>query len=220
MDDGKDKDLNWRFENLRRIAEGLSVLFGDHCEVAIHDFKDMKRSLVHVSGCVTDRQIGAPVTDLVVKQLKENGDAVKDLHSYRTRTSSGRVLKSSTCFVRDSKGKVIGAFCVNFDVTDLSMAIKQLETLALTSSEKHPAPTETFAGTFSETMEAILERALEEVGKPAASMTRQEKVDVVRILEREGAFLIKGMAVEVARALGVSRFTVYNYLNEIRNVPK
>ena len=48
---------------------------------------------------------------------------------------------------------------------------------------------------------------------PLPELGRKEKQDVVRILEERGAFSVRHGVETVASALGVSRFTVYNYLN-------
>jgi hypothetical protein len=48
---------------------------------------------------------------------------------------------------------------------------------------------------------------------PLADLDRKEKQNVVRILEERGAFSLRHGVETVASALGVSRFTVYNYLN-------
>ncbi|SEG12237.1 HTH domain-containing protein [Actinacidiphila yanglinensis] len=48
---------------------------------------------------------------------------------------------------------------------------------------------------------------------PLAELGRKDKQTVVRILEERGAFSVRHGVETVASALGVSRFTVYNYLN-------
>ncbi|MEI5097792.1 helix-turn-helix domain-containing protein [Streptomyces sp. PmtG] len=50
-------------------------------------------------------------------------------------------------------------------------------------------------------------------GRPLADLDRKTKQEVVRILEARGAFSVRHGVETVASALGVSRFTVYNYLN-------
>jgi hypothetical protein len=61
-----------------------------------------------------------------------------------------------------------------------------------------------------ERMMADVER---ELGRPLPSLTREDKQTAVRMLEERGAFTLRRSVEEVADALGVSRFTVYNYLN-------
>ncbi|MBJ7904156.1 helix-turn-helix domain-containing protein [Streptomyces sp. NPDC004549] len=50
-------------------------------------------------------------------------------------------------------------------------------------------------------------------GRPLADLDRKAKQEVVRTLEARGAFAVRHGVETVAGALGVSRFTIYNYLN-------
>ncbi|MFI1577214.1 helix-turn-helix domain-containing protein [Embleya sp. NPDC020630] len=63
---------------------------------------------------------------------------------------------------------------------------------------------------------SALDRLLGEAERqygPLADLGREDKQRVVRALEQRGAFTIRHGVETVAAALGVSRFTVYNYLN-------
>jgi len=55
-----------------------------------------------------------------------------------------------------------------------------------------------------------------ELGGDLAGLPREEKQHAVRLLEERGAFEMRRSAETVAQALGLTRFTVYNYLNRIR----
>ena len=56
-----------------------------------------------------------------------------------------------------------------------------------------------------------------ELGGSLATLSRAEKQHAVRLLEERGAFEMRRSAETVAEALGLTRFTVYNYLNRLRN---
>ncbi|MFJ4674715.1 MULTISPECIES: helix-turn-helix domain-containing protein [unclassified Kitasatospora] len=67
-------------------------------------------------------------------------------------------------------------------------------------------------------LSSALDRLLAETarqfdGRPLAELDRAEKQRVVALLEERGAFTVRHGVETVASALGVSRFTVYNYLN-------
>ncbi|MFQ5557355.1 MAG: helix-turn-helix domain-containing protein [Acidimicrobiales bacterium] len=64
-------------------------------------------------------------------------------------------------------------------------------------------------------LERLLGRAESEAGRPLDQLDRESKQDVVRLLDAQGAFVIRRAVEEVADRLGVSRFTVYNYLNAV-----
>ena len=50
-----------------------------------------------------------------------------------------------------------------------------------------------------------------------AAMNREEKVLAIRFMEQKGLFLIKGVVDKVAARMGISKVTVYSYLDEIRD---
>lgn len=58
-----------------------------------------------------------------------------------------------------------------------------------------------------------------ELGAPLGELGREDKQRAVRLLEERGAFMLRRAVEDVADALGVSRITVYNYLNAIREAP-
>lgn len=66
---------------------------------------------------------------------------------------------------------------------------------------------------LSDSLDHILAELERRHGKPLAELDRKTKQSVVRILEVRGAFTVRHGVETVAGALGVSRFTVYNYLN-------
>lgn len=59
-----------------------------------------------------------------------------------------------------------------------------------------------------------------ELGGPLGRLGREDKQRAVRLLEDRGAFMLRRAVEDVADALGVSRITVYNYLNAIREQPR
>lgn len=205
------------FENLKRIAAVMVKTYGRNFEAAIHDFDYLPRSLIHIEGTVTNRKPGAPITDLVLRALRREGDNVQDIISCRNLTKNGRITKSSTTFIRNLDGKVIGAFCLNFDITEYLNATALVDEFVQTANSDGGVGSETFASSVSETIESLLDQAVQKAGKQPGTMTKEERVKLVESLELQGAFLIKGSVDFVAKALGISRYTVYNYLKEVRN---
>ncbi|TLS43828.1 transcriptional regulator [Streptomyces montanus] len=66
---------------------------------------------------------------------------------------------------------------------------------------------------LADSLDHILAALERKQGKPLAELDRKAKQEVVRTLEARGAFSVRHGVETVASALGVSRFTVYNYLN-------
>ncbi|MEU5426387.1 helix-turn-helix domain-containing protein [Streptomyces olivoreticuli] len=66
---------------------------------------------------------------------------------------------------------------------------------------------------LSDSLDHILADLERRHGMPLSELDRRTKQSVVRGLEARGAFSVRHGVETVASALGVSRFTVYNYLN-------
>ncbi|WP_189035861.1 helix-turn-helix domain-containing protein [Streptomyces daqingensis] len=66
---------------------------------------------------------------------------------------------------------------------------------------------------LSDSLDHILAELERRHGMPLAQLDRKAKQSVVRLLETRGAFSVRHGVETVAGALGVSRFTVYNYIN-------
>ncbi|EFL22463.1 putative DNA-binding protein [Streptomyces himastatinicus ATCC 53653] len=66
---------------------------------------------------------------------------------------------------------------------------------------------------ISASLDHILADLQRRHGVPLSALDRKTKQGIVRALEQRGAFTVRHGVETVASALGVSRFTVYNYLN-------
>lgn len=198
---------------LRQVMPGIVKTFGGNCEVLLHDFRDPAHSIVAIEGNVTNRCVGGSVSQIGLSMIAL-GDDADDQINYITRTPTGRVLKSTTTVLRDSDSHVFGAFCINFDVTDLRKVTSAINEL-VGASDEVPEPV-TFAEDISGVIEAILTEEEHRIGHAVDRMKKSERLKVFRALERRGVFAIRRSVPQAAELLGVSRTTAYKYLEELR----
>lgn len=200
------------FATALQLAVGLRELFGPMCEVVVHDFHDLEHSIVHIEGNVTNRAIGGAATDLLLEKVRQ-GDTLHDLYAYTTSLPGGRVMKSSTIFLRDGEGCAAGALCINLDVTDFIASRNALNAFVSTDANTERA-TETLSDNIFETVQSAVAETLYDAGRSLHTLTREEKIDLMNRLEGKGLFQVKKAVPIVADMLGLSRATVYNYLRE------
>lgn len=199
------------------LVKGIAATFGSRCEVVLHDFTDLQHSIVAIeNGHVTGRSSGSPMTEASLK-LVQNGKVDEDIINYTGKSADGRVLKSTTVFIKDEHQKVIGCFCINFDITELVGARSVLNDIMKISEDFQERQSDSKnLNVVSVVLTDLVKETLDEVGKPIIYLSKDDKVMMVDRLDQKGAFLIKGAIDYVANVLCVSRYTIYNYLDEIR----
>lgn len=211
-------DIHPILQALIPIVEGLAQTFGKNCEVVLHDINIPQNSIVAIAnGHVSGRTIGGPMSEYGLATLKK-AQFDKDKINYMKKTSDGRVLKSSLMYVKDEVGEVIGFLCTNFDISEITVARNILNDMIDINAQDSlvESQEESFGSTINEVLSNIVNKNLESFGKPVAFMSKEDKVNIVETLEDKGVFLIKGAVDYVAKVLCVSRYTIYNYLDEIR----
>lgn len=198
---------------LSDLVTGIAAQFGDRCEVVLHDLKRPYDSTIVAiaNGHVTGRRIGDPGTNLGLELLRGQTESGTKLN-YVTQTKDGRILRSSSMYVRNGAGEVVGALCINFDVTDLMVASGTLQSLVGAQGQERVK--ETFVTSVGELLDALIQEAQEQVGKPVAVMTKEDKIRMIRLLDEKGAFLVKKGGEKIGAYLNISKFTLYSYLEE------
>ncbi|GAA5163004.1 MULTISPECIES: aminotransferase class V-fold PLP-dependent enzyme [Amycolatopsis] len=179
---------------------GLAAMLGPGNEVVLHDLSKLPNSIVAVAGTLTGRTPGGPMTDLLLGLVRRG--TTQDLTNYETHGPDGRPIRSSTIFLRDAEGVAIGCLCVN----------SELPATAAGSTTRQ----ETFPPDVDSLQRFLVDRAVGSTGIPVELMKKRHKAAVVRELDEAGFFLIKDAVDFLAAELKVTRYTIYNYLNEIR----
>ncbi len=204
---------NSKLELLRQVAAGIAAQFGSNCEVAIHDLsRDPDRSIVFIAnGHVSGRKVGDGASNVVMEQLRTQDPEPKDHLCYLTKTPDGKILKSSTVYIRDRKGKVSAILAINYDISRLILMEEALHDLTSTG-EEIPAEPERITN-VSDLLDELIQQSVALVGKPAAVMNKEDKVKAIQFLSQNGAFLITKSGDKVAKYFGISKYTLYSYID-------
>ena len=214
-------------ETMRHVVEGLERALTSDVEVVLHDVTKPKSSVVAIAnGTITGRRVGSaiisgPFDDLGLSKLLSSeggapGEACTIVTDYRTRAGNGTELESTSMLFRDERGRAYAALCVNADRSKLRHVHSILSDL-LGEAREPAASAGTEAAPRVETVvQDIVDEAIRASGKPVSIMTKDDKMLAVDQMRQRGIFLIRSSVDMVAKGLGVSRFTIYNYLDELK----
>ena len=207
-------------KNMVHMVDGIARTFGHNCEVVLHDINNPQSSVIAIAnGHVTGRKVGSPMTEMGLKAIR-NKEFEKNLLTYKNVTNDGRTLKSSTMFIQDEKKEVIGCLCINLDISEFVVAKKAIQDIVNTKKDIIIKDEETYGTNINDILYSVVNKVLDRLGKPIAYLNKEDKVSIVKELDSKGTFLIKGAVEYVAEVLCVSRYTIYNYLDEIRGENK
>ena len=204
-----------RLETLKQLTRGIAAQFGKNCEVVVHEIseKSAYSSIIAIeNGHVTGRKVGDGPSHVVLEQLGKPRDDTEDQLCYLTRTPDGKVLKSSSMYIRDDEGKISAIFCINYDISALTMAEDAIRALVHVDESERKEP-ERITLNVSDLLDDLIRQSDELVGKPVALMTKEDKIKAIQFLGRNGAMLITKSGDKISKHFGISKYTLYSYLD-------
>jgi predicted transcriptional regulator YheO len=216
---------------LRPVVSMLAAMAGPHLEVVLHDVSKPENSVIAIAnGHISGRSVGSSVLEgpqndrgfAAATRLKSKDGAVHSLvEDYVTVTSDGRELRSASAIFRDASGEPFATLCLNVDMSGFQAAhgwLSQMLKPMVAAVVSPPAAAPVAAPPESQ-MDTLMQEIISEAvgpGGSAETMKREEKIQAVGAMQRRGLFIVKGGVERAAAALHVSRFTVYNYMEQLR----
>ncbi|RRD40245.1 hypothetical protein EII29_03860 [Leptotrichia sp. OH3620_COT-345] len=216
-------NINSKLQKYIPLVDFLEAILGKNSEIVLHDLEDLDHSIVAIrNNHISNREVGAPATDLVLRILKESHKEERDfIANYRGIGKFNKALKSSTYFIRE-EGELIGMICVNTDEAVFDGLFSMVKKLQENFIKEEIVPN-------NENMDSEnLSLSIEEVAHEAISdvlstqnvsieyLKQQDKLKIIEVLYLKGIFLLKGAVVEIAKALGMSEASVYRYVQIIK----
>ena len=202
-----------RLELLCQIAKGIAAQFGSHCEVVVHDLtRHADHTIVAIeNGHVSGRKVGDGASAVVLERMEHQEWEARDHLCYLTRTPDGKILKSSTVYIRNSKGKVSAILAINYDISKLLMVESAVHDLISTGEPQQEEPEKIV--NVNDLLEELIQQSVSLVGKPVALMNKEDKVRAIRFLNQNGAFLVTKSGDKIAKYFGISKYTLYSYID-------
>jgi len=208
-----DKLILHLFES---VVEGIVKIFGNNCEVILYSLETVDNAAIKVlNGNVTDRDIGSPLTLLEINLLKRISKLKSDvIDTYFARREDGKTIKSTKVIIRNFENEPIGMICINLDIS--VPFIDLISEFVPTEKSLAPVPPIRYPATPQDLIKQSLEIVLSELRKSKRLSQVERNKLIVNEMYDIGIFDIKGAVDLVANEMGVSRYTIYNYLRDAK----
>lgn len=198
----KDSEVLDLLINLGSI---IAEMFGEDCEVAI----SQDRVVVAIfNGHVSNRTVGSPLGPEADERINSSADGQYVNYSKTNVNNSKYDIKASTITL-ELDGKFT-TFCINYDTSLLNQVQKNLlDFLTISGIKASPL------SSTDDPIEIDFFEVQEKVNKPVHLMNKQDRLKVVKELYEKGSFKYQKSIVKISNLLGVTRYTIYNYLKEL-----
>ena len=197
-------------EFLEKLGSLIAETFGHNCEVVLSDLDHPESTILAIfNSHVTGRGVGDPLTPQALERVRNSADGY--YINYRD-SKGGKLLKTSTISARVG-GRHI-AFCINYDCAGLENLQHSLGGFLTMQSDEDVNPD--VAHSYVPALEEALKEAIHAAQKPVRLLNKKDRLQIISHLEERGVMQMQKSVQAVAHYLGISRYTVYNYLNELR----
>ena len=219
------------YKELEQYAQFVQMLygqFGDSCHAVLYSLEDAEQRLgtvAAVSGTLTEARPGEALPAFLVEHIQAHG--YKNAYGFINKSLPGLVLRTSIQFLFAQDETVIGCLCIHHNIVHIKMITSFLEELTRPSNlededeqeESRAASEKSYnASNIQGFLNSIIsEFIVERIGTDNfSSLEKSDKLALIAELDQRGVFLVKGAVNMIAKRINVSKFSIYNYLDEIR----
>ncbi|MFI6847660.1 PAS domain-containing protein [Kitasatospora sp. NBC_00085] len=194
------------------VCQAVALLLGPYAEVVLHDVA--QDEVLALWNPMSSRAPGDPS---LLGELDELDPSAPDVYGpYEKLLPDGRRLSSVSAVLRDADGRPSAVLCVNLDRGPLEHAATLLAGFAAPTV---PRPAPLFERDWTEKMNDVIGGYVRAHGRPPERLGREDRLAVLRELDRAGVLAVRRAVPAVATALKVSRSTVYTLLADLRAEP-
>ncbi len=221
------KDVMLQFTE---IVEFLGETLGPDYEVVLFDLRNGKNKIIAISnGRISNRNIGDPITDFISDKVGNKDYLTSDYKAnYRGIVRGNKFIRCSTKYIKNSSGKLIGLLCINFDDSRYEKIASDIlklchpdslvdnvifEKIDSTSIIEEPEQIDLTITDFSK---KLINDIFSKIEKPIESLTKNEKMNIVSILNDKDIFELKSSIPIVSKNLHISEATLYRYITNIK----
>jgi predicted transcriptional regulator YheO len=188
------------------VCEAIATLLAPYAEVVVHDLR--RGRVVGLWSPISKRKVGDPSLDSEMPQYSEDGRVVGP---YGRVLPDGRHVTSVGVVLHNAKGAPRGLLCINLDRSPLDGMIDVLVRFAAPREDR---PAGSAEKDWREQIRLVVDQECRSRHLRRERLTRDQRLELIRVLNDRGLFATRNAAAHAAGALGVSRTTVYALLKE------
>lgn len=198
------------------VAEAISRILHPFAEVVIHDLS--KNQIEAIFNPISKRSIGdSSYLDHIKLEVYDQFPSV--IGPYEKLNYDGRRLKCIITIIKNDNGIAVGTLCINLDISVFDKYQSIITTFLTNHDEEMPEKTQSlFKDNLYEQINSFVQKYCIENNLNIDNLSKIQKKNLILELKGNGALDGKNASQYVARAIGVSRATIYNYLKDTNEI--
>jgi len=206
------------FKVLGTVFDSISKTVGPECEVSLHDLrKPSNHTIIKITnGYITGRSVGGPLARLGVNFLKSKN--IEDLQLDRIHLTNGKMIKAYISLFYNKQQEPIAMLAILVDITDIVKYSNSVQKMfGISQHSMQIEETSLFLNDALNRISYLADNIINQNGKSIAEMNKEDRLEIIKQFHNSGFFKVKGGMKVISEKLGVSKYTIYSYLNIIND---
>ena len=211
--------------NYTLLIDFFSSTLGQDYEVVL---QDLEKIILIRNGRISGRADGDPVSASLAKAMTPAYSKNREwIINVPWRAENGKVLRGSALYIRDEQGELQGALSISYDdsrmreLTERMIRICHPGDFAMESCVPQISTrgenTELIYGELGDVLDDVIHKVVGTNSIDGARLTFAEKLEIVRRLQENGVFDVKGAVRVVAKRIGSSQASMYRYITLVKS---
>ena len=197
-----------KFDIYKNSLEAMAKLLNPMVEIVVHNLET--NTIEAIYNNFSNRDVG----DSSNFEVAEVDNLSPVIGPYQKTNWDGKPLKCTTAVLYDEKGKAYGTICYNMDVSFLDK-MGDFAAQLMKLQEDIAAPDQRlFENNLHQRINIFVKDYTKENNKALITLAKEDKKEIIKALQNQGAFEQKNAADYIGKVLSISRATVYNYLKD------
>lgn len=197
------------------VLDGLAAYLGGGFEFVLHNLENLDSSAVKIiNGHHSNREVGAPITDLALGMLAEIQNKQGDKNRiYNNRSRKGSPIRAATLPIFGEGGRIIGLICINFY---MDIPLNEFLSSWFQTGDEVASVSEALASNAEDLIAHSIADARSSIYNSGGIANHSKNRSVIEHLYHKGIFRLKNAVPKVADMMGISPNTVYLHLRKLR----
>ena len=211
------------FDYYSIIIKFLEKTLGNIAEITLYSFETKKEGELISKSSNCDFEMGSSVPKTLSKILekyeKDEDINLNFVTNFPGKGNDGQLFRVSTFFIRNNEERLIGAFNIRIEISNMIGAANFLNELlkSITGGDERNIAQESDEvdklGTIEEYAQYVINQYFNSLKKPVDAMSISERIEAVKQLNEKGIFNLRGSISELAKRFDTSEKTIYRYLS-------